>query len=360
MATYSTLNPGATGSDVTKLKEYLAKNGLTVKYNDANYGNTTLGLVKQFQKAQGLADNGIVDANTWSKLTAVDDPVYATTPRGTQYDTKTTTPTKADLAALEGSKPAAYVSPYQDQIASLLNQITNRADFSYDFASDPMYQQQQQRYQQAGKMAMQDTMGNAAALTGGYGNSYGVTAGQQAYNSYLQGANDIIPELRSAALDQYTQQGTGMYNQLSAIQGLEDPSYNKYANANDDYYAQLAYYQQKAAEEQAQSNWQAEYDLANPAKSGGGGGGGGSSSKRSSGGGSGTGGAAAKPGAAAATDGAMSTSAATSALKTIRATEGQTAAYRAISEMLADGDITAETAKALRNSKTIFGSGVTI
>ena len=46
---------------------------------------------------------------------------------------------------------------------------------------------------QQGKQAMQDTMGQAAALTGGYGSTYGQAVGQQQYDAYLQNLNDEVP-----------------------------------------------------------------------------------------------------------------------------------------------------------------------
>ena len=45
-------------------------------------------------------------------------------------------------------------------------------------------------------------MGQAAALTGGYGSTYGEQVGQQAYNAYLQNLNDIVPQLQQQALFQ--------------------------------------------------------------------------------------------------------------------------------------------------------------
>ena len=48
---------------------------------------------------------------------------------------------------------------------------------------------------------MEDTLGKAAALTGGYASSYAQSAGQQAYNGYLQELAALVPELRQAALD---------------------------------------------------------------------------------------------------------------------------------------------------------------
>lgn len=275
--TYPTLKYGSTGSDVKTLQSLLKKAGVFTGNVGGNYKDQTQAAVKAYQKANGLSESGVADADTWAKLTYV-APSYANTSRGVQYDINATTATQADLADVEGNAPATYVSPYSDTLTSLLNDITSRADFSYDFSSDPVYQQQMQQYQQAGKTAMQDTVGEAAALSGGYGNSYGVTAGQQAYNSYLQGANDIIPDLYSTALDQYNAEGTAQYNKLSAVQGLEDTAYSKYASDRDAYYNELAYYQQKAAAEQGQSNWQSEFDYSTGATSSSGGSSSGSSS----------------------------------------------------------------------------------
>ena len=56
-----------------------------------------------------------------------------------------------------------------------------------------LYRQYESAYRRGGKQAMEDTMANAAALTGGYGNSYASTAGNQAYQSYLAELNQILP-----------------------------------------------------------------------------------------------------------------------------------------------------------------------
>ena len=60
----------------------------------------------------------------------------------------------------------------------------NRKEFSYDLNGDMLYQQMKDQYQVLGKTAMQDTMGEAAALTGGYGNTYAQSVGQQTYDEY--------------------------------------------------------------------------------------------------------------------------------------------------------------------------------
>ena len=46
---------------------------------------------------------------------------------------------------------------------------------------------------------MKDTMGQAAALTGGYGSSYAESSAQQQYDAYLQQLGDIVPELAGKA-----------------------------------------------------------------------------------------------------------------------------------------------------------------
>ena len=146
---------------------------------------------------------------------------------------------------LEGSKPGDYVSKYGDQIQALLDKILNRDPFQYDFNADPMYQMYKDRYLQQGRMAMQDTMGDAAALTGGYGNSYAATAGQQAYQSYLQGLNDRIPDLRDFAYNAWLNEGDRMNSHLSILQGLDDTDYARYRDTVGDYKDELNYYYNK-------------------------------------------------------------------------------------------------------------------
>ncbi len=146
---------------------------------------------------------------------------------------------------IEGQKPDDYVSKYGDQIQTLLDQILNRDKFQYDFNADPMYQMYKDRYIQQGKMAMQDTLGDAAALTGGYGNSYATTAGNQAYQSYLQGLNDIIPDLRETAYNEWLNEGDRLNSNLSILQGLDDTDYGRYRDKVSDYRDDLNYYYNK-------------------------------------------------------------------------------------------------------------------
>ena len=99
--------------------------------------------------------------------------------------------------------------------------------------ADALYMQYADKYIQQGKLAMMDTMGQASALTGGYGNSYAQNAGQQAYQQYLTGLNDKVPELYQLALDRYMQEGDDMYKQYSMLKNMADDEYNKYSDEYD-------------------------------------------------------------------------------------------------------------------------------
>ena len=73
----------------------------------------------------------------------------------------------------------SYTSKYQDQIDDLMSSILNREQFSYDPESDPTYQQYKESYTRNGQRAMQDTIGQVSARTGGLASSYASAAGQQ-------------------------------------------------------------------------------------------------------------------------------------------------------------------------------------
>lgn len=110
----------------------------------------------------------------------------------------------------------------------VINKIMNREKFSYDLNGDALYQQYKDMYMKQGQLAMQDTMGQAAALTGGYGNSYAATAGNQAYQAHLDQLNNIIPELYQMAYDRYNQEGQDLYNQYGLLSSDRSQQYGEW------------------------------------------------------------------------------------------------------------------------------------
>jgi hypothetical protein len=132
---------------------------------------------------------------------------------------------------------------YTDQIKELMGQIQNRDKFSYDVDSDTLFQQALSSAMSSGKTAMQDTIGQASALTGGYGSTYATTAGNQAYNAYIQDAYNNLPEYYQMALQAYQMEGDEMYKQLGMLNDADANEYQRmynswqanYQNANDMY-----------------------------------------------------------------------------------------------------------------------------
>lgn len=129
-------------------------------------------------------------------------------------------------------KAPTYTSQYMPGINSLANQILNRGAFEYDYSKDPMYQQMEQSYTRNGQRAMQDTLGQMAARTGGLASSYAGSAAQQSYNNFMQGLADKIPELRQIAYNMYKDEGDNLRNNLGMLQNLENMDYSRY---KDDY-----------------------------------------------------------------------------------------------------------------------------
>ena len=132
-----------------------------------------------------------------------------------------------DMGSVTPALPG-YQSKYTEQLEGLYDQIANRQPFSYDVNSDAMYQALKDQYITGGQMAMMDTMGQAATLTGGYGNSYAQGVGQQAYQGYLQGLNEQLPDLYDMALENYLTQGDQLTQQYSMLQNLEAQDYSRY------------------------------------------------------------------------------------------------------------------------------------
>ena len=156
---------------------------------------------------------------------------------------KTVSKAQNYLDSVLKAKPGAFKSAYDKQIKSLYEGIMNRPDFSYDVNKDPLYDVYKHNYMTQGQAAMQDTVGNAAALTGGYGNSWAATAGSQAYQEYLQRLNEMVPELENQAYTRYNQEGDTMRQNLQMAQGLRDTEYGQYRDKVGDWQADRSYAQ---------------------------------------------------------------------------------------------------------------------
>lgn len=178
--------------------------------------------------------------------TPVETPsgTVSSTPAITWQETEYT-PSDAVLQAQQAlqnqqaNKPGAYQSQWEGQLTDLLGQLQNRDKFQYDVNSDALYQQVAQNYLQQGQQAMMDTMGQAAALTGGYGNSYAQTAGQQMYNQHLLGLAELVPQYYQMALQQYQMEGDDLLDRYNLLAQQETQAYSRYQDDLNRYYADL-------------------------------------------------------------------------------------------------------------------------
>ena len=140
------------------------------------------------------------------------------------------------MAALKESEFALpeFSSSYDEQITELYNKIVSREPFKYDPMSDSLYGQYREQYAQMGRMAMRDSMGKAAGLTGGYGSSYAQKVGQQEYDEYLQKLGEVMPELYAAAYQRYKDQGEALESQYQRLTKLERDEYDRYRDQVED------------------------------------------------------------------------------------------------------------------------------
>lgn len=158
------------------------------------------------------------------------------------------------------TKVPKYSSNYTSAIKDNLTKVMSNGRFSYNADSDKLFGQYKDSYEKAGQKAMEDTVGNASLLTGGYSNSYAVTAGQQAYNEYMSKLSDKIPELEQRAYERYRDDEDSAYRRLGTLMELENTDYGRYRDEVGDYNANRQFEYNKSKDEIAQKNRDREFE----------------------------------------------------------------------------------------------------
>lgn len=228
--------------------KYTVKSGDTLSEIAAAHGTT----VDELVKINGISNPDLIYAGQEIKLS---DDTGSTGSSGsntgsgiktnpyTESDTVTDAKENATNAANAVTNYGDFSYGRQGLYDDVINKIINREKFSYDLNGDALYQQYKDKYIQQGKMAMQDAMGQAAALTGGYGNSYAATAGNQAYQAHLNNLNDIIPELQQMAYDRYKQEGADLYNTFGLLSNDRSTQFGEWSTGLDRAIADRSYTQ---------------------------------------------------------------------------------------------------------------------
>ena len=269
-STYRQVGYGSTGSVVSKLQTVLNEHGYSLAV-DGIFGAKTQAAVRDYQKKNGLKLDGIAGKETWGSLLAgqaARTPASASSggsssslPLGRVSDgtaaalkelEKGYTPSgdvdaaRSLLDSLSALRPKDYESSFAARLEALYQEISARPGFSYDPAADSAYQSYARQYASQGRAAMEDTMGQAAQLTGGYGSSYAQSAGQQSYQQYLAKLSDVLPQLQSAAYSRYRDAGDALLERYQLLQGQQEAEYDRWQD-------EVAAWQKEVA--QAQSGY---------------------------------------------------------------------------------------------------------
>ena len=147
-------------------------------------------------------------------------------------------PVDFDAAWRDYLAARAEKGAYDDKSAALLEQYLAQRNamgpFKYDYASDPMYQQYARQYTNAGKRAMEDTLAQVSARTGGLASSYAGGAAQQAYNKYMTDLDNIVPQLEQIAYSRYRDRQSDLLNDYNLQMQQNELGYSKYRDDLND------------------------------------------------------------------------------------------------------------------------------
>lgn len=148
-------------------------------------------------------------------------------------------PAKADTSWLDKLGDSSYNYDQSGQISAKLDALLNRTPFSYDAASDPLYQQYRKQYTREADRSAEDVLGKTAVMTGGMPSTAAVAASQQASDYQMSQMTDKIPELQQLAYSMYQDGLNADRADLNTLIGLEDNNYNRWL-ADRNYLYQLA------------------------------------------------------------------------------------------------------------------------
>ena len=184
------LKNGSEGADVASWQKYLADQGYFTGNIDGVFGDYTESATKEYQRSRGISDDGMVGATTFGDAGFINYNDYGT---------------------FDWDKQGEY--------DKLLTDYTEREPFKFDVNSAALYNQYKDIYTEQAGLASNHAMGQAAAMSGGYGNSYAASVGAQAYQNYMKELAGIPSELEQSAYSKYITEGEQMKSQIDALAG---------------------------------------------------------------------------------------------------------------------------------------------
>jgi len=193
--------PNLTG--LVKVRDYLTGSGQKVDWNSTD----------------GMLVNG-AKADT-SGMTYANGSYYA---KPEQLSALIPSPTPAAAPAFTADP---NIAPLQASLANFKINPFN-ADTSAEFAS------YKDKYTDAGNHAMSDTMGQAAAMSGGRASSYSTAVGVQAKASWDQRLMDVIPTLAQNDYNRQMDSFNMLASQLTSLQNADNNNYTRFRNTQAD------------------------------------------------------------------------------------------------------------------------------
>ena len=122
---------------------------------------------------------------------------------------------------------------YLSDIQNSIRDLQNREEFSYNPNDDPVYLAYRNKYLLEGNRASRNAMADYAALTGGYVNSAGATAGALANQYYAQQLTNTIPTLAEQAYQRYYDNYQAELDIIDRILDAYDMAYTNAIDANN-------------------------------------------------------------------------------------------------------------------------------
>ena len=250
-STYQQVSYGSRGDAVRRLQTALNSKGYSLAV-DGVFADKTLAAVRDYQQRNRLQLDGVVGPETWGHLLQG----AAASPSARSQDTPLggvsretaerlarleqgyvpsaeVTQARAAYERLASQGPEEYHSTFDGQLAALYEELEGRPAFRYDPTADVTYQRYAADYQRRGRAAMEDTLGRAAALSGGYDSSYAQAASQQAYARQLEELTGLVPRLEEEARRRYEQQGDTLLKRYQLLQQQENAAYGRWEDRVD-------------------------------------------------------------------------------------------------------------------------------
>lgn len=134
----------------------------------------------------------------------------------------------------ERSRPtggSGYQNPYAAHLDRLVGGMMGSA-FTYD-ENGPEATALRESYTRNGQKAMQDTLAQVSARTGGLASSYAGVAGQQTYDGYMENLNAALMEQKEREYARYLQEQQLALSKIGVLSGLDQNAYGRFQDQRD-------------------------------------------------------------------------------------------------------------------------------